>query len=365
MEKMKFYRLDNIKKHKAKYNVIFGERSNGKTYAVCDEGLFNYCDTGKQMAVIRRWEEDLKGGNGQQFFENLVNNGLVEKYTKGQWNNITYYGKRWYLSKVENEKIIMDKTPFAFAFALTKAESYKSTSYPNITTILFDEFLTRKFELPNEFIEFTSILSTIIRLRTDVTIYMCGNTINKYSTYFKEMGLYKVEEMEKGDIDIYNYGDSGLVVAVEYADSPSKKGKPSDVYFAFNNPRLNMIKYGDWEFANYPHLQCKYKPKDIIFKYFINFNNHLLQCEIICVDDSIFTYIHKTTFSIEKIVDEVIFDLETSYKPNRITYLNRPANTWQKKIYQFYLNDKVFYQDNDTGEIVRNYLNQCKIRGGQ
>ena len=30
----KFYTLDKIKKKKAIYNVIIGERSNGKTYAV-------------------------------------------------------------------------------------------------------------------------------------------------------------------------------------------------------------------------------------------------------------------------------------------------------------------------------------------
>ena len=33
-EKMKFYSLDRILQKHAQYNVIFGERSNGKTYAV-------------------------------------------------------------------------------------------------------------------------------------------------------------------------------------------------------------------------------------------------------------------------------------------------------------------------------------------
>ena len=34
-----------------------------------------------------------------------------------------------------------------------------------------------------------------------------------------------------------------------------------DVYFAFNNPKLQMITSGAWEMAIYPHNKVKYKPK--------------------------------------------------------------------------------------------------------
>ena len=57
----KFYTLDRIKKKKAVYNVIIGERSNGKTYAVLLEGLKTYLKTGGQIAYIRRWKEDITG----------------------------------------------------------------------------------------------------------------------------------------------------------------------------------------------------------------------------------------------------------------------------------------------------------------
>ena len=36
---MKYYSLDRIKEMKCQYNVIFGERSNGKTYACLCEAL--------------------------------------------------------------------------------------------------------------------------------------------------------------------------------------------------------------------------------------------------------------------------------------------------------------------------------------
>ena len=35
-EKLKYYRLTNIMKNKAHYYIIYGERSNGKTFAVLE-----------------------------------------------------------------------------------------------------------------------------------------------------------------------------------------------------------------------------------------------------------------------------------------------------------------------------------------
>lgn len=46
-KKQKFYSLDNILSHNATYNVIFGERSNGKTYSVLKLGLENFVNENK------------------------------------------------------------------------------------------------------------------------------------------------------------------------------------------------------------------------------------------------------------------------------------------------------------------------------
>ena len=56
-------------------------------------------------------------------------------------------------------------------------------------TILFDEFITKGMYLTDEFMAFMNTLSTIIRQRDNVKIFMCGNTVNKFNPYFEEMGL--------------------------------------------------------------------------------------------------------------------------------------------------------------------------------
>lgn len=358
-EKIKYYSLNKILKKNAHYNIIFGERSNGKTYSVLKYGVQKFFKTGEQMAILRRHREDFRSKNAQTMFDSLIANGEIEKLSGGEYTKVVYYNSRWYMANYDEDldKDIRAEKPFAFAFPLTEMERTKSTSYPYITTILFDEFLTRGYYLPDEFIVFTNVLSTIIRLRNNVKIFMLGNTVNKYCPYFKEMGLTHVPQMEQGTIDLYSYGNSDLKVAVEYAGSVAKN-KPSDIYFAFNNPKLDMIKKGIWEIAIYPHLpyNYKYKPDDILYTYFIVFDENILQCEIIAKHDSIFTFIHRKTTPLQENDYDIIYSLDFNPKPNYGRCILKPANKYQRKIAEFFRDGKVFYQDNEVGELVRNYL---------
>ena len=83
-----FYSLDNILKTNALYYVIFGERSNGKTYACLKQCLKEFFEEGKEFAIIRRWDEDIKGSKGSKMFDNLINNGELTKLSKGEWSGI-------------------------------------------------------------------------------------------------------------------------------------------------------------------------------------------------------------------------------------------------------------------------------------
>ena len=358
-DKIKFYSLKPILKENADYNMIIGERSNGKTYSVEEYSIYNFAEDRGQLAIVRRWDEDFKGKRGQTYFDALVKNGVVEKATKGEWTDIYYYSSRWFFCKWDNDKRITQERPFAYAFSLNAGEHDKSTSYPEITTILFDEFITRDTYIPNEFVDFMNILSTIIRYRDNVKIFMLGNTVNKYCPYFKEFGIKNISKMQQGDIDVYTYGESDLKVAVEYCATLSKS-KKSNKYFAFDNPSLQMITSGAWEVSLYPHLPHKYKPKDVIFTYFIEFGDDLLQCEIVQQVELTFTYIHRKTTPIKESTD-MVFSRDFSPSPYHRRRISKPKDNIGKTIWWYYANEKVFYQDNDVGEVVRNYVKWCNM----
>lgn len=356
-ETPQFYSLADILSKNADYNIIFGERSNGKTYAALLYGLQNYVRTGKQMAYIRRWREDLRGKRAESLFANHVANGAIEKLTGGEFNEIFYLGGKWFLSKYDSEtkKRTPQSVPFCYGFCLSEQEHEKSSSYPNVTTIVFDEFLTRRYYLPDEFMLLMNLLSTIIRNRDDIKVFMLGNTVNRFCPYFTEMGLKQVPTMEQGTIDVYKFGENGAIVAVEYCATIVKQ-KASNKYFCFDNQNLQMITGGKWELAIYPHLPVKYRPKDVLFIYYIVFNDTTLQGNIIQVGDDIFTYIHAKTTPIKDTDNSLIYSLEMTSKPNYKRKLLSTATDIEKQVARFFAIEKVFYQNNEIGEIVRNYI---------
>lgn len=358
---MKYYSLNKINKKNATYNVIFGERSNGKTYATLKQALENYFSDGSQFAYIRRWSVDVQPKRMNNLFNAIIEDGYLENLSGGKFTAIFYRTGRFYLCTYNDKgkPIYNEEDVIGYAFSLSENEHNKANSYPRVTTIIFDEFLTNKIYLPDEFMLFMNTVSTIVRQRTNVRIYMLGNTVNKYCPYFKEMGLTNILSMKQGSIDLYTYGDSKLKVAVEYADS-KKKFKKNNFYFAFNNPKLKMITGGAWELNIYPHAPVKWLPKNILFTYFIDFNDNLYQCEIISKDENVFTFIHEKTTPIKNPDKDIIYTLEYNPKINYNVNILKPLNDYQNKITWFFTHDRVYYQNNNVGDAINNYLKICK-----
>ena len=123
--KEKFYSLDNILSKNATYNVIFGERSNGKSYAVLDYALEQFWKRRAQLAIVRRWSDDFIGKRGQMMFSSLECNGkgenVISKITEGEYTNIYYFASKWYLCRYDEEggKRETLETPFAYGFSIT------------------------------------------------------------------------------------------------------------------------------------------------------------------------------------------------------------------------------------------------------
>ena len=87
-QEQKFYSLENILKKDSVYNVIFGERSNGKTYAALKYGIEEYFKHGGQMAIVRRWKEDITGKRASDIFTSLNYNNEISKASNGDRKSV-------------------------------------------------------------------------------------------------------------------------------------------------------------------------------------------------------------------------------------------------------------------------------------
>lgn len=356
-----YYTLDKITKINAKYYMIFGQRSNGKTYAVLKLIIENYVKRHKQGAILRRFREDFIGKRGATMFNNHINNGVVSDLTGDRYNSIKYQSKQWFLCRINEDGEIdrIDDKPFCYGFALSEMEHDKSTSYPNITTICFDEFIARAGYIPDEFVLFMNTLSTIIRTRNDVKVYMLGNTVNKYCPYFAEMGLKHIKEMSPGAIDTYKYADKNLVVAVEYAE-PVEATTQSSSYFAFDNPKLQMITTGAWELDIYPHCPTKFTANDIIKKFFVVWDNETLEGDIVITDKrERFLFFHKKTTPLRELDGDIVFTTDYSVKRGYFRNIKKPYNSISRLIAKLFATDQVYYQNNEIGDVMMNYLKWC------
>lgn len=360
-KKPKYYDISHLIKDYpgSHYYMAFGERSNGKTYSALNYALERYFKHGEQFAYVRRFGEDVRRKNLQTLLAAHVENGIITKLSGGSFDLVSYQGGKFtaYLYDEEKGKQILDKEPMGYAFDLNSMEHHKSTSYPKVTTVIFDEFLSRQGYLNNEFVLFMNTLSTIIRDRTNVTIFMIGNTVNKYCPYFSEMGLTHVKDQKPGTVDVYNYADTGLSVVVEYCDPMSKRGgKGSDIYFAFDNPQLKMITSGSWEIAIYPHLTQKYRPKDVAYNFFIEFDDVILHCEIIATETDYFVFVHPKTTPIKKEDEDIVYTNRPIEKWNYRVGLVNQSDNFSRLVVRLIAENRVFYSDNETGEILRNYI---------
>lgn len=360
MAKKQYYDPSKILAHHCNYNMVLGERSNGKTYAVLYNMLKQHVMSGytDQGVIIRRWDTDFEGATGAgTSFAMLTHNGkgdnVIKEMTGGLCDTVRYRAGAYALGS-STSKGFTQHSILAYGMSIVRGEHYKSASLPLVKTILFDEMCTRRQYLPNECTEFQALISTIVRDRDDVTIWMVGNTVDIHCPYFREMGLYKVKTMEQGTIDVYECGKTRI--AVEYVGKGASK--KSDVYFGFDNPHTRMITSGSWETDTYPRLRQGYEPENVVFRFFVKWDGDTLQCDVVQdeSDQFIFCFIKSDPETRHcDLVYSPDFDVSV-YHRRRITV---PISDTERAIYALIRQDKVFYSSNMAGEILRNYLRWC------
>jgi hypothetical protein len=98
--KQKYYRLDSINKLKAAYNILLGERSNGKSYAVKEFSVMRAWESDEQRFImLRRWETDIKPSLVEQYFADCP----ISVITKNKCDGVSVYRGAIYLTKHNDE----------------------------------------------------------------------------------------------------------------------------------------------------------------------------------------------------------------------------------------------------------------------
>ena len=95
-----FIDINNIDKLNCDWNMIIGERSNGKTYGVLCKILDDYIKTDRPSVLIRRKEETIRPANIAKLFESHEKNGYLKKLG---CDAIVYSRRAFYCAYEEQE----------------------------------------------------------------------------------------------------------------------------------------------------------------------------------------------------------------------------------------------------------------------
>lgn len=168
-----FYNPHNMLSYDALFNYILTERGKGKTYGIAKKKpIDNFLKSEEQFIYLRRYKEELKDIGS--FFTDIE-----EAYPE-------------HVFHVKGRTFYCDNKVMGYAVALSQGNMKKSTAYPKVTSIVYDEFVLEKGfirYLPNEVSVFLNFYETVARTRENVKVYFLGNSISLANPYFLEFKI--------------------------------------------------------------------------------------------------------------------------------------------------------------------------------
>ena len=356
----KYYSLDNILKRDSEYNIILGQRSNGKSYAVKNHCIKKAWDNSKaRFIVLRRLAEEIRPSVIEHYFSDVPINII----TGGECDNIKVYRSEIWACKFDTDTDKNKKVKLlGYVRALIKAAQYKSGDYTDCTDIIYEEFIaeTGARYLPNEPNELQSFVSTVARLRK-ISVWLVGNTISRICPYFTEWGLVNIPRQKQGTIDTYevqtqqlddNNEPIKIKISVENAEG-STTGK------MFFGSAAKMIDNGAWHTSKqYPGLPRPYADYAkiytvVMFGYGFTFLLELLQYR----NEYVWFVTPKTTP-----IQRGTRTVSNTFSPDLMHTNGFVAlNEGERRAFNLLLQNKIAYSDSLTAEdflsVRKNLLN--------
>lgn len=274
---------------------VIGERGCGKTFGSKQAVLKKFLKTGEQFIYLRRYKTELDTALST-FWNDLVDNGYFTEY------NLKVKKTKMLTTFTCNDRVC------GYAVPLSTANILKSTAFPKVKTIIFDEFIldgasgTYRY-LKNEVTMMLDVIETVGRLR-DIQVLFLGNALSITNPYFAYFNLdlpyngefrtfkdglivvnyiknLKYREVKKQSkfgklIDGTDYGKYAIDNEMLRDNSHFLEKKPGDSVF-WGVLILNGESVGIWMSRNgYLYLSSKYDP-NTVHKFACDYNDHTEQ----------------------------------------------------------------------------------------
>lgn len=231
---MAWYSYQNLLSQNCFLNFVMSPRGNGKSYGAKKIMIDNFIKKGKQSVYVRRTQTELDGMK-MTFFADIA-----EQYPDNEFEVVGDVGY------IDGEEAI-------FFIALSTSLKKKSSAYPKVTSIFFDEYVIAQGAstryLKNEMFIFFELLETIFRKRNtpDMRIVLMANAVSFVNPLFT---FYNIEPNPK--LRFQKFHNKSICLEL-FTDSTFMEEK--------KNTRMGQLIKGT-SYANYAIGNVAYEDND-------------------------------------------------------------------------------------------------------
>lgn len=210
-----YYDYDKLLSREFLIAFVITERGLGKTFGAKKAVLNRWLKSGEEFIYVRRYKTELDSSLAT-FWSDLQVNGYFEEHEL----------------KVQKSKLLTkftcDGKVCGYAVPLSTSNILKSTAFPKVKYIIFDEFLlpaggTYRY-LKNEVTMFLDLMETVFRMR-DGKVFMLGNSINTFANPF--FAYFNLDIPYGGEFKSFNDG----AILVHYAKNTEYREKKKQTKF--------------------------------------------------------------------------------------------------------------------------------------
>lgn len=236
-KKHPYYDYAKLLSYNATYNFLVGGRGLGKTFGAKKKAIRDALTKGEQFVLLRRYKTELATARNT-FFADIQVAGLFPDY---DFKTMGMYALASPVALRDEKK--RPWTTIGFFCALSLGQTYKGSSFPNVKTIIFDEFLIENGSfhyLPDESTVLNNFYSTVDRWQDKARVFFLANSVSIMNPYFI---AYEIRPDENKEFIV----KAGGFLAAHFPDSTEFA---SSVFETAFGKFIKGTDYADYAVAN-------------------------------------------------------------------------------------------------------------------
>ena len=224
----KYYDISTILSYNKILNFIIGQRGGGKTFGAKKWAINDFLKKGNEFIWIRHFKQEIKQLK-RNFWDDIIHSGL---YPDVEFS-------------ISGDKLYINNKLCGYLIALSTSNQLKSSSYPKVNKIIFDEFIFEKGHnhyRGDEVNDFVNLLDTIIRDRDNCRAVLIANNVQTTNPYFHYFNI-------RGDQTKRFVFDHQRGICIEFYTGEVYAQERLKTRFG---QLINGTEYGDFSLYNKP-----------------------------------------------------------------------------------------------------------------